>query len=70
MLVCVAACYIGALLIDKVKRKGLKKLFLWLSIGVCLGILGVFKYADFFIGNVNSLTGASFALTGIILPIG
>ena len=70
MLVCVAACYIGALLIDKVKRKGLKKLFLWLSIGVCLGMLGVFKYADFFIGNVNSLTGASFALTGIILPIG
>ncbi|MEE1128320.1 MAG: MBOAT family protein, partial [Acutalibacteraceae bacterium] len=33
-------------------------------------MLGVFKYADFFIGNVNSLTGASFALTGIILPIG
>lgn len=70
MLVCVAVCYIGALLIDKVKEKGLKKLFLWLSIAVCLGMLGVFKYADFFIANVNSLTGASFALTGIILPIG
>lgn len=31
--------------------------------------LGYFKYADFFINNVNALTGIDFALTGVALPL-
>lgn len=35
-----------------------------------LGILCVFKYTDFLLGAVNSLTGAGLPLPGITLPIG
>lgn len=44
--------------------------FLMISVVVNLLILGFFKYADFFIGTVNSLTGLSLPLPGIPLPIG
>ena len=40
------------------------------SILVDLSILGFFKYADFLIGTVNTLTGAGIPLLGIPLPIG
>ena len=32
------------------------------ALAVNLGLLGVFKYADFFIGNVNAATGADWPL--------
>lgn len=35
-----------------------------------LGLLCTFKYADFFIENVNFLIGTSFKAPGLILPIG
>ena len=35
-----------------------------------LAILGFFKYADFVIENINSLTGAGISLLRIALPIG
>ncbi len=35
-----------------------------------LGLLCTFKYADFFIENVNLLLGSSFKAPGLILPIG
>jgi len=35
-----------------------------------LGLLCTFKYADFFIENVNFLLGSSFKAPGLILPIG
>lgn len=43
-----------------------------LIVDVCgnLAILGFFKYADFFIGNLNSITGAGISLLHIALPIG
>lgn len=43
-----------------------------LIVDVCgnLGILGFFKYADFVIGNLNSITGAGISLLHIALPIG
>ncbi|OOQ59492.1 MBOAT family O-acyltransferase [Mucilaginibacter pedocola] len=52
-----------------------KKFWLWLSVGVNLGLLGVFKYYNFF---VDSLTGAlasagvgvSFNTLDVILPVG
>ena len=59
--------------IDKAKKEGNQKKakrFLMCSILVNLSVLGFFKYADFLIGTVNSLTGASIPLPGIPLPIG
>jgi D-alanyl-lipoteichoic acid acyltransferase DltB (MBOAT superfamily) len=35
-----------------------------------LGLLGIFKYLDFFVANFDALTGASLELPGIVLPIG
>jgi D-alanyl-lipoteichoic acid acyltransferase DltB (MBOAT superfamily) len=35
-----------------------------------LGLLGYFKYADFFIANVNAVTGADLALLRVALPLG
>jgi len=42
-----------------------------LGFGIAANLLtlGYFKYADFFITNVNSLTGIDFALTGVALPL-
>ena len=59
--------------IDKAKKEGNQKKakrFLMISILVDLSILGFFKYADFLIGTVNTLTGAGIPLLGIPLPIG
>ena len=35
-----------------------------------IGMLAVFKYADFLIGSLNSAFGLALPLTGIVLPIG
>lgn len=45
---------------------------LWLVLGICfnVGLLGYFKYTDFFIENVNTLFGSSFMLKHILLPLG
>ncbi len=35
-----------------------------------LGLLGYYKYADFFLGSANALIGTDWPLLGIVLPIG
>lgn len=47
-----------------------KKLILAAALVLNLGLLIAFKYLDFFIGSVNSLTGLSLPLAGLALPIG
>ena len=46
------------------------KLVLLLSVVGNLGILGFFKYTDFVIGSINSLTGSGIGLLSLALPIG
>lgn len=58
------------LLIEKYRGKGLDKIFLWLSVIINLGLLGYFKYADFFISGINFAFGISLPLLKIALPIG
>lgn len=58
------------LLIEKFKGKALSKLFVVLSVVLCLASLGYFKYADFFIENFNAATGLSVELLRVALPIG
>jgi D-alanyl-lipoteichoic acid acyltransferase DltB (MBOAT superfamily) len=40
------------------------------GIAINLAVLAYFKYANFFIGNVNAAIGTTFVLQNIILPIG
>jgi alginate O-acetyltransferase complex protein AlgI len=62
--------YLHSLAIEK--RRGTKKAkaILVLSVVINLAMLGFFKYADFFIGSLNSLTGAEIPLVNVPLPIG
>jgi len=64
--------YVLGLLIGcfREKKPVLAKLFMVLSVVVSLGLLGYFKYADFFIANFSAATGLSVELLGIALPIG
>lgn len=54
---------------SKDNQKGAK---IALIVDICgnLGILGFFKYTDFVIGSINSVTGAGLSLLNIALPIG
>lgn len=47
-----------------------KKMFLVLAVALNLGILAVFKYADFAVDTVNGLLSTNIPLPGITLPIG
>ncbi|WP_296314210.1 MBOAT family O-acyltransferase [Winogradskyella sp. UBA3174] len=67
--------YCIGLAIDKEERKTSKKLLLTLSVSLNLGILGFFKYYNFFIDNFNEafmLFGRVLDLNylNIILPVG
>ena len=62
--------YLLGLLIERDQDTRRSKLWLILSCVISLGMLGYFKYADFFIENVNALTGAHIKLLQIALPIG
>lgn len=66
----ILAGWILGLLIEKYRKTGLSGLFLTAALGICLGTLGYFKYADFFIENVNRVTGLSIPLLKVSLPIG
>lgn len=46
------------------------KVWFWSSIAAELGFLMYFKYADFFIENVNRITGWSIPLLRVLLPVG
>ena len=59
--------YLFGLAVDRSRRKKF-----WLAVSVISGaaLLGVFKYADFFVESVNGLTGLSIPLLHLALPIG
>ena len=62
--------YILGLFIEKYHDTKLSKLFLICSLAISLGMLGYFKYTDFFISNINSIFHSSIPLLRIALPIG
>lgn len=68
MLITVLGGYILGLLTEKFNKH--KKLFLTLAVALSLGFLGYFKYVDFFIENINLMTGLSIPLLNVALPIG
>lgn len=66
MLAEIIIAYFGAILIDKYKSKKL----LILILTIHLGLLGIFKYADFTIKNINFLFKSQIPLLKLALPIG
>lgn len=51
-------------------RESYRKALLVLGIAGNVGLLGYYKYADFFITNVNNFTGAGLGLFHLALPLG
>ena len=71
MIVAIILAYIFGLLIERYETfQRLSKLFLILSVISSITMLGYFKYANFFIQNINAVTGISLPLLKITLPIG
>ncbi|MCQ2408617.1 MAG: MBOAT family protein [Oscillospiraceae bacterium] len=62
--------YISGLLIEKFIGTKKAAVVLWISVLINIGCLGYFKYADFFIENINAATGLSIPFLKIALPVG
>ena len=70
MLITITFCYFAGLLTEKLRDTRYAKPLLVISVAVPLLFLGIFKYADFLLGTVGSLTGADIPLLKLALPIG
>jgi len=57
--------YLGRSLIRRPRRA-----FLWLGLAWNLGLLGYFKYFNFFLENIDAVTGRPWPLHAIVLPLG
>ena len=70
MVIAIIQGYVFGLLAETYRGRPQAKLCLYASAAVSLCLLGYCKYADFFIGSFNSLTGLSLPLLHVALPIG
>ena len=68
MVFTIAVFYLCGLAIGRSEKH--KKLWLWVSAAVGIGLLGLFKYADFFLSSFNAVTGLSVPLLRLALPVG
>lgn len=46
------------------------KTFLWIGLLFNFGLLGYYKYANFFLGAIDKVTGLNLGISEIVLPIG
>ena len=70
MIASILMFYGCGLAIGHSKQTKWKKFWLIVSIVTSLSLLGVFKYADFFIGSVNGVLGTKLPFLKLALPIG
>ncbi|MBR4017830.1 MAG: MBOAT family protein [Oscillospiraceae bacterium] len=70
MLATILLFYFCGIAIGRAEMQNWKKFWLLVSVAVSLGLLAVFKYADFFITGFNTLTGFQAPLLRLALPIG
>ena len=70
MLATIGAFYGCGLAIGKARENRWKRFWLTVSVVIGLGLLAVFKYADFFVDSFNRATGLSIPLLRLALPIG
>ena len=62
--------YISGLGVGKWRGDWKSKASLIFALVIDIGLLGVFKYAGFFVSNVNALFGAGINFAGFALPLG
>ena len=70
MIFTITMFYFCGLMIGRAETPKRKKAWVTVSVVISLGLLGLFKYADFFIGSVNAVTGLSLPLLRLALPVG
>ncbi len=70
MLLSIVVHYFLAIQIEKHLKARSAKILAIIAVVFQLGLLAYFKYADFFIGNFNAVTGLGIPLLKIALPIG
>jgi alginate O-acetyltransferase complex protein AlgI len=72
MLFSMISNYLVAIFLDNFRKNGnmkMAKTMLVFGVLLNLGMLGFFKYTDFFIQNINLLLKTNIPLVGISLPI-
>lgn len=55
---------------EHVRTKGIRRIMLLTGLAYNLGILFYFKYLNFFMENISSITGTEYVLKNIVLPLG
>ena len=70
MIFTIAVFYGCGLAMGKAQTQKWKKFWLIVSVVVSVALLGLFKYADFFIDSFNAATGLSVPLLRLALPVG
>ena len=70
MIFTIALFYGCGLAIERAESQTAKKGWLLVSVVISIGLLAVFKYADFFIGSFNTITGLGLPLLKLALPVG
>ena len=70
MVASIALFYGCGLAIGRAATKKWKKVWLIVSIVCSVALMGIFKYADFFVSSFNAVTGLSVPLLRLALPIG
>ncbi len=70
MLFTITVGFVSGLLIEKHRGTKKSKNYLIASVVICLGLLGVFKYADFFVETINGVFGGKLDPLRLALPIG
>ena len=70
MIATIVAFYLCGLATGRAKSHKWKKFFMVLAVAIGIGLLCIFKYADFFISSVNAATGLGLPLLKLALPVG
>ena len=70
MMISICIGYAIGLALEKTEQLNKRKMLLILALLVNLGLLGYFKYANFFIENFHAVTGIKISALKVTLPVG
>ena len=70
MIFTISVFFLCGLAIGRAGQRRWKKFWLLVSVVVSLSLLGLFKYADFFLSSINAVTGLGLPLLKLALPVG
>ena len=70
MIFTIVLFYFCGLAIGGAGEQRIKKFWLTVSVVISVALLGLFKYADFFIESMNAVTGLGLPLLRLALPVG